>query len=228
MRSCRPTGTSTRPAAISGPETLPALIYPALLWLGLRRSLLILGLGSFILTTRWVQYDSLATFYRLPTRTWELLLGAGIARQPMEIPARWRPLASWTGLLGILAASLLFRDDKLTGLMIIAHRNMDTPGAGWLCSGWLRHLALAHDRALPILATGIHPGLGTSALVLHRLPAGARFLSLCRNALSPAQPKIRCLIQLCFFGLGKWMQLSGGFPQFVDGKDWNHLGPVAL
>lgn len=131
------------------------LMYPVLLWMRLRRALLVLGLASFALTTQWVQHDATAAFYLLPTRTWELLLGAAIALYPVEISARWRPLASWVGLLGILAASLLFRDDKLvwpgwatlvpcglTALMIIAHRPMDTVGARWLSHPRLVHLGV--------------------------------------------------------------------------------------
>lgn len=220
------------------------LIYPALLWLGLRRSLVFVGLASFALTTWWVQSDALAAFYLLPTRTWELLLGAGIALRPVDIPARFRPLASWVGLLGILAASLLFRDDKLTwpgwptlvpclltALMIVAHRPLDTPGARWLCSPWLRHLgvisyswylwhwpmiALYRYWKLEAIPLWVRLLWFFSGYVLARL--SYRFVETPFRHPNPRFSAyqvvaVGLLIQLGFFGLGQWMQRSGGFPQ---------------
>ena len=225
------------------------LIYPCLLWLGLRRSLLILGLASFVLTTQWVQHDAQAAFYLLPTRTWELLLGAGIAMRPMEIPARLRPLASWTGLLGILAASLLFRDDKLTwpgwatlvpclltALMIVAHRPMDTPGARWLCSPWLRHLGvISYSWYLwhwPMIAFYRYWRLESVPVWVRLVWFFAGYL-LARISYRYVETPFRkpnprfgpykvvavaILIQLGFLALGRWMQISGGLPQRIPAR----------
>lgn len=220
------------------------LIYPALLWLGMRRSLLALGVASFALTTWLVQRDAQAAFYLLPTRTWELLLGAALAMHPVEMPARLRPLASWVGLLGILAASLLFRDDKLTwpgwptlvpclltALTIVAHKPLDTPGARWLCSPWLRHLGvISYSWYLwhwPMIALYRY-------WQFERVPLWVRLLWFVSGYLIARlsyryvetpfrQPNPRfgaykvvalgLLIQLGFFSLGRWMQLSGGLPE---------------
>ncbi len=81
--------------------------------------ILVLGLMSFVLCVRWSQSHVWANFYFLPTRAWELLLGAWLAVLPSSKPvARWRAeVCGGVGLSLILAGIALFdRDTKMPGL----------------------------------------------------------------------------------------------------------------
>ena len=84
-------------------------------------SFFILAAGSFLLTIWGVQHQPSANFYLLPTRGWELAIGAGIAfyflfrKQTMRtlLAHRWvDELLGFTGLLMIAYATFAF-DDKV-------------------------------------------------------------------------------------------------------------------
>lgn len=131
------------------------LIFPWLLLLRLRKSLLWLALASlgFTLASNHAHPD--ACFYLLPFRAWELLLGGCLAVHKAEVPARWRPLASWLGLVGILAGALLIHENKVTWpgwstlvpclstcLLLASCRPLDSPVARALAGPKMVHLGL--------------------------------------------------------------------------------------
>lgn len=100
------------------------IIYPVILILiyKINRRLLPLALSilagiCFFVAQRWVGSKPEAAFFLLPSRAWELLVGAGVAlycRQPQYrkvLPQRiWGGIA-FTGLAMIVAATLLFDGD---------------------------------------------------------------------------------------------------------------------
>src|ERR1019366_6876374 len=97
------------------------LFYPFLL-LALKRfgrtfrvnAIMFLAACSFALSVYGSYRYPSATFYLLPTRAWELLLGSFLAvRPPQRLPARWVLEAlGWFGLLAILCA--VFAYDRNT------------------------------------------------------------------------------------------------------------------
>ncbi len=102
------------------------LLFPFLL-LGLKRvsrksivpAIVLLGGLSFGLSVYSSYAHPRANFYLLPTRAWELLIGALLAVvPPWRAPARWLPEAlSWGGLLAILCAVFCYdRDTRFPGL----------------------------------------------------------------------------------------------------------------
>ncbi len=88
------------------------LVYPLLLLVLRRRSWPLRGtlLGLAVLSlaaSAWGAFHSpTATFYLLPTRGWELLLGGLLALRPA--PARSLPGAAWAGLALIATAALAY------------------------------------------------------------------------------------------------------------------------
>jgi peptidoglycan/LPS O-acetylase OafA/YrhL len=74
--------------------------------------LVILGLGSFGISEWGVQHAPSATFFLLPTRMWELLIGAVLVMLPAasDTPTLRRilPLLSLGGLLAIIYSAILF------------------------------------------------------------------------------------------------------------------------
>jgi peptidoglycan/LPS O-acetylase OafA/YrhL len=90
------------------------LLFPLLLMLkpGRRVLWILAGLG-FLLTLSCNRAHPDACFYLLPFRAWELLAGAGLAVSGWQVGARWRPTASWLGLLGILVGALQIHENKV-------------------------------------------------------------------------------------------------------------------
>lgn len=102
------------------------LIWPALLALGwkafrsktmLKAVLALLGVASFGLGV-WLTFISQPwAFFSLPTRAWELGLGAAIAFQLQHrsrlMPATVAPIVGWLGILAIVAASVLLSANTL-------------------------------------------------------------------------------------------------------------------
>ncbi|HML51722.1 MAG TPA: acyltransferase family protein [Propionicimonas sp.] len=102
------------------------LIWPALLALGwkafgsktvLKVVLALLVAASFGLGV-WLTFVSQPwAFFSLPTRAWELGLGAAIAFQLQQrsrlIPAKAAPIVGWLGILAIVAASILLSSNTL-------------------------------------------------------------------------------------------------------------------
>ena len=93
------------------------LFYPFLLVLlrklSRQRLLYVLGLlfiASFLLSEWGVQHHRDATFFLLPTRAWELLLGGMLVLlpPPEKLSRRLHVSASWLGLVSIVAAAVLF------------------------------------------------------------------------------------------------------------------------
>lgn len=101
------------------------LLWPALAWVVLRRprvagrTIGALLLASFLLNVLFVESRSKGTFFLLPTRAWELLLGVALAwaqaggwQLVHAVPQRWRAaapdMASWLGaaLIGLAFAAL--------------------------------------------------------------------------------------------------------------------------
>lgn len=95
------------------------LIFPFLL-IGVRRIsrkslvpiMLLLCGGSFALSVYCSYRHTLANFYFLPTRAWELLLGALLCAMPAKpIKTRWMTeCAGWLGLGAILVASFVYTE----------------------------------------------------------------------------------------------------------------------
>lgn len=80
----------------------------------LTAALVVLSLAAGWWATSWRQP---VAFFMLPTRAWELGVGALLAIALVTYPAlrsdgRWKPFLGWAGLLGILASGFLF--DKTT------------------------------------------------------------------------------------------------------------------
>lgn len=90
------------------------LIFPLLLGIrlgGLNPTRLIIGLGivSFGLSCYGTEHFQSAAFYLLPTRAWELLIGALLASsEATQAPVRYREALSVLGLLLILASATLY------------------------------------------------------------------------------------------------------------------------
>ena len=85
-------------------------------------ALVIVGTLSFSLSLWWSYHDVAANFYLLPTRAWELLLGACLAAVPGRHPcSRWvAESLSWGGLLGIATAALFYsRETRFPGAAAI-------------------------------------------------------------------------------------------------------------
>ncbi len=72
--------------------------------------ILIIGAASFILSVYGTYKHPSATFYLLPARAWELLIGAFLAARPAKFsPVRWlAELLSWGGLCCILYAVFFY------------------------------------------------------------------------------------------------------------------------
>lgn len=89
-----------------------------ILWkMGWQRTFIFLGLGmavSFGMTEWGWRNSSVANFFLLPTRAWELLMGATISVwasahvEPFSGNFRWSSVASWTGLACIFIAIFAF------------------------------------------------------------------------------------------------------------------------
>ncbi len=96
------------------------LVFPFLLMViyrysrkSLLRTILFTGAVSFILSVYGTYKYPSATFYFLPTRAWELLLGAILAALPARrAPARWSmEILSWGGFFCIFYAVLFYKSD---------------------------------------------------------------------------------------------------------------------
>lgn len=92
------------------------LIIPVLAWVLFRIGksrwvfwvLLVLGVGSFVLSAFGVYRDPAATFYLLPARAWELVVGSLVAFAYPVASYALRSAMSWVGLAGILLPILLY------------------------------------------------------------------------------------------------------------------------
>ena len=79
----------------------------------IRPLLLISCLASFALAVWLTSFWARVSFWILPTRAWEMLLGSLLAAYPRlgEKAPRWlREFANWTGLTAIFASILFFRE----------------------------------------------------------------------------------------------------------------------
>lgn len=66
---------------------------------------------SFIAGAYWVRLDASAAFYLLPTRIWELLIGATLAAAPVTVTPRLRSILGWTGI-ALLGAGFVAIDER--------------------------------------------------------------------------------------------------------------------
>src|SRR5690606_3827786 len=98
------------------------VLFPLILWAIYRRpawrsgAVLTVGYGvvmlaSLILSVRLLSHDSAASFYLLPSRAWELLLGSALALFPL----RWtstnpkiRETSVWLGMAAIVLPCLFY------------------------------------------------------------------------------------------------------------------------
>jgi peptidoglycan/LPS O-acetylase OafA/YrhL len=78
-----------------------------------RLAILAIGLASFVLCLIGTAQSPAATFYLLPTRGWELMIGGALAVQPVRVPR-------FAGLVGV--AALIIAAVAITG---------DDPFPGW-------------------------------------------------------------------------------------------------
>jgi peptidoglycan/LPS O-acetylase OafA/YrhL len=87
------------------------LLFPATLVIAerfgkARPAIAALGIGSFVLCLAMTASMPAATFYLLPTRGWELMVGASLAVGLVSIPAPARQLAAVVGVALTIAASV--------------------------------------------------------------------------------------------------------------------------
>lgn len=102
------------------------LIFPFILTAAKKKSddavawiCLLLGVASFVLSIYGSYHQPQATFFLLPARAWELLIGSLLAIYPARSPAPRVPtgLLSWMGLLSILFAVYYYdRTTRFPGL----------------------------------------------------------------------------------------------------------------
>jgi peptidoglycan/LPS O-acetylase OafA/YrhL len=73
-------------------------------------ALVAVGGSSLVLSVYGVVHFASASFFLLPTRAWELILGGIVALlgKPDRLGARWAELASWLGLATIVATGWLY------------------------------------------------------------------------------------------------------------------------
>lgn len=105
------------------------VFYPLFLWLVATRatrhlnySILCLVVGSFLISIYQVHFAPVTAFYLIPSRAWELLLGAGLAvgMVPGTASERLRNAAVVIGLALIVASAILYsRDTSFPGLSAI-------------------------------------------------------------------------------------------------------------
>lgn len=91
------------------------LLFPALLLLSERArktklAVAALGLGSLAVSVIATQTSPAAAFYLLPSRGWELMIGASLAVGLVSIPERFRSLAGVAGIALLVAAALLMSE----------------------------------------------------------------------------------------------------------------------
>lgn len=77
----------------------------------LRVTLSILALGSFALSCVGVFRSPGATFFLIPTRAWELLVGSLIAIDLITIPHRWREGAAMGGMAFLLGSTFVLNEN---------------------------------------------------------------------------------------------------------------------
>ena len=112
-----------------------------------RLAIALLGLGSFILCVAITAPMPAASFYLLPTRGWELMLGASLAVGLVSVPESLRQASSLAGVALTIAASLLIGpDDPFPGWRAL----VPTLGAALLIGGGSR-TAAARALSLPPL-----------------------------------------------------------------------------
>lgn len=69
-----------------------------------------IGLASFAYSCWGAFHQPTATFYLLPTRAWELMVGGGLAFAPVLTLRRWlREIATGLGLIAIFASAVLLK-----------------------------------------------------------------------------------------------------------------------
>ena len=95
--------------------------FPLVLWLGMklrdnvnRACLLVLWCTSFCLCCYNSRREPGAAFFLLQDRAWELLTGAILSRFAfLQSPRAWRELAGWSGMIGIVAACMVYSSHTL-------------------------------------------------------------------------------------------------------------------
>jgi peptidoglycan/LPS O-acetylase OafA/YrhL len=105
------------------------VFFPLFLWLVATRvprylnsSMLCVAVGSFLISIYQVHFAPVSAFYLIPSRAWELLLGAGLAvgMVPGTASQRVCNAAVLTGLILIVASTLLYsRETPFPGLSAI-------------------------------------------------------------------------------------------------------------
>src|SRR6185295_4581543 len=99
------------------------LLWPVLVWLAVRRKVLVpaiasVAVASLALFLWWSERDPRAAFYLSPPRFWELLAGALLVRT--AVPERWRGAAAASGLALIAAsAALLSAKTEFPGMLML-------------------------------------------------------------------------------------------------------------
>jgi peptidoglycan/LPS O-acetylase OafA/YrhL len=129
------------------------IFYPLLLWLlakrtiDVRKALLLVGAVSLALSIYTMQGHKSATFYLLPTRAWELMVGGLIAASPrIDLRPQLRSVLAIAGVL-IIAACIVLYTDKTnfpgaaaippvlgTALVVLSGHNNTNDGYGPLRS----------------------------------------------------------------------------------------------
>lgn len=141
------------------------------------RVILVLTASSFILSIYCSYRYADANFYLLPTRAWELLLGAFLATiATKHITKRWAvEILSWAGLLSILCAATIYdRESRFPGIAAVL------PCAGAALVIWSNNCTVTSVAKLLTLRPIVFIGLISYSLYLWHWPVltFARYLSI--------------------------------------------------
>jgi peptidoglycan/LPS O-acetylase OafA/YrhL len=126
-----------------------------------------LAFGSFAVSVYATRFHPIAAFYLLPTRAWELLLGALLAAASgLKPPSKWiNECLSWVGLLGILYAAFFYtKDTPFPGLAALP------PSLGAALVIWTNSSSLTSVGKILSLRVLVFVGLISYSLYLWHWP----------------------------------------------------------